>query len=150
MWAAAYFFLFCSRAYAVTSAEAWLPGIALSPSATLARSSFDGLHSAGVTVAFGTGSVSDVRNLPYHAAKSAAFGLPKDEALKAVTINAAQILGLESEMGSIDVGKRADLIVTNGDPLQIVTSVERAFINGVEVSLESRHTRLWQQFRERH
>ena len=108
------------------------------------------LHSAGVLVAFGTGSVSDVRSLPYHAAKSAAFGLPKDEALKAVTINAAQILGLESEIGSIDVGKRADLIVTTGDPLQIVTSVERAFIDGVEVYLESRHTRLWQQFRERH
>ena len=62
----------------------------------------------------------------------------------------AEILGLDELMGSIDVGKRADLIVTDGDPLQIVTNVERAFIDGVEVSLESKHTRLWRQFRERH
>jgi imidazolonepropionase-like amidohydrolase len=52
-------------------------------------------------------------------------------------------------MGSIDVGKRADLILTSGDPLQIVTQVERAWIQGEEVSLESKHTRLWEQFRNR-
>ena len=108
------------------------------------------LHAAGVKVAFGTGDVANVRNLPYHAAKAAAFGLPKDEALKAVTLNPAEILGLGDEMGSIDVGKRADLIVTTGDPLQIVTLVERAWIAGEEVSLESRHTRLYEQFRNRH
>ena len=108
------------------------------------------LHAAGVKVSFGTGDVANVRNLPYHAAKSAAFGLPKEEALRAVTLNAAEIIGLGDQMGSIDVGKRADLIVTDGDPLQIITTVERAFIGGVEVSLESRHTRLWKQFRERH
>jgi imidazolonepropionase-like amidohydrolase len=108
------------------------------------------LDAAGVLVAFGTGSVSDVRNLPYHAAKSAAFGLPRDAALRAVTLNPARILGLDGEMGSIDVGKRADLIVTTGDPLQIVTQVERAFIAGEEASLETRHTRLRDQFAERH
>lgn len=107
------------------------------------------LHAAGVLVAFGTNDAADVRNLPYHAAKSAAFGLPPDEALKAVTLNAAEVLGLGSEMGSIDVGKRADLIVTDGDPLQIVTQVERAFIAGEEVTLESRHTRLYQAFQNR-
>jgi len=107
------------------------------------------LHAAGVRVSFATNSVADVRNLPYHAAKSVAFGLPKDAALRAVTLNAADILGLGNELGSIDVGKRADLIVTDGDPLQIITTVERAFIGGTEVSLESRHTRLWKQFRER-
>lgn len=108
------------------------------------------LHAAGVKVAFGTNEIAKVRNLPYFAAKSVAFGLPQDEGLRAVTLNAAEILGLGNLMGSIDVGKRADLIVTDGDPLQIVTQVERAFINGVEVSLESKHTRLWRQFRERH
>ena len=54
-------------------------------------------------------------------------------------------------MGSIEVGKRADLIVTDGDPLQIVTNVERAFINGVEISLAAnKHTRLYEQFKDRH
>ncbi|NIN11546.1 MAG: amidohydrolase family protein [Gemmatimonadales bacterium] len=108
------------------------------------------LHSAGVTVAFGTNDVQQARNLPYHAARSAAYGLPKDVALRGVTLTPAEILGLGDEMGSIDVGKRADLIVTTGDPLQIVTQVERAFIGGEEVSLESKHTRLWKAFRDRH
>ncbi len=107
------------------------------------------LHAAGVTVAFGTNDVSNVRNLPYHAAKSVAFGLPQDIGLRAVTLTPAEVLGLDDEMGSIDVGKRADLIVTDGDPLQLVTSVQRAFILGEEVSLESRHTRLYEQFRRR-
>jgi imidazolonepropionase-like amidohydrolase len=108
------------------------------------------LHAAGVTVAFGTSDVANVRNLPYHAAKSAAFGLPKDVALRAVTLTPAEILGVDDQMGSIEVGKRADLIITNGDPLQIVTQVEGMFIAGREVSLDSRHTRLWEKFRNRH
>jgi len=107
------------------------------------------LHAAGVKVAFAVEIVEQARNLPYHAAKAAAFGLPKEEALRAVTLNAAEILGLGNEMGSIEVGKRADLIVTDGDPLQIVTQVEKAFIGGMEVSLESKHTRLWERFRDR-
>jgi imidazolonepropionase-like amidohydrolase len=109
------------------------------------------LHAAGVKVAFGTGDYANVRNLPYHAAKAVAFGLPQEVGLRAVTLNTAEILGLGSEMGSIEVGKRADLIVTDGDPLQIVTIVERAFINGVEVSLaDNKHTRLYEQFKDRH
>jgi imidazolonepropionase-like amidohydrolase len=108
------------------------------------------LYAAGVKVAFGTDDVANVRNLPYHAARSAAYGLPRDAALRGVTLTTAEVLGLEDQMGSIDVGKRADLIVTTGDPLQIVTQVERAFIAGEEVSLESKHTRLWKAFRDRH
>jgi imidazolonepropionase-like amidohydrolase len=108
------------------------------------------LYQAGVQIAFGTNDAADVRNLPYHAAKAAAFGLPKEAALHAVTLGPAEILGVGAQMGSIEVGKRADLIVTDGDPLQIVTNVERSWIGGEEVSLESRHTRLWQAFRERH
>ncbi len=107
------------------------------------------LHAAGVKVAFAVDGVEHARNLPYHAAKAAAFGLPKEEALRAVTLNAAEILGLGHEMGSIDVGKRADLIVTDGDPLQIVTHVERAIIGGRDVPLESKHTRLRDRFRDR-
>jgi len=108
------------------------------------------LQAAGVKVAFGTNDVASVRNLPYHAAKSVAFGLPKEEGLRAVTLNAAEIAGIGDITGSIEVGKRADVIVTDGDPLQIVTNVERVFINGAEVSVESKHTLLWKEFRNRH
>jgi imidazolonepropionase-like amidohydrolase len=108
------------------------------------------LDAAGVTVAFGTNNVGQARNLPYHAARSAAYGLPRDVALRSLTLTTAEVLGLADETGSIDAGKRADLIVTTGDPLQIVTHVERAWIGGAEVPLESKHTRLWEAFRDRH
>lgn len=107
------------------------------------------LHAAGVTVTFGTEEVEHVRNLPYHAARSAAYGLPREAALEAVTLNAARVVGLDGELGSIDPGKRADLIVTTGDPLQIVTQVERMWIAGREVSLENKQTRLADAFRDR-
>ncbi len=108
------------------------------------------LHAAGVKIAFSTQDYANVRNLPYHAARAVAFGLPQEVALRAVTLAPAEILGLGSQMGSLEVGKRADLIVTDGDPLQIVTNVERAFIGGEEVSLESKHTRLYKEFKDRH
>jgi imidazolonepropionase-like amidohydrolase len=108
------------------------------------------LHAAGVKIAFSTQDYANVRNLPFFAAKAVAFGLPQDVALRAVTLNTAEILGLGSEMGSIEVGKRADLVVTDGDILQIVTNIERAFIAGQEVSLESKHTQLYEQFKDRH
>jgi imidazolonepropionase-like amidohydrolase len=108
------------------------------------------LHAAGVKIAFSTQDYANVRNLPYNAARAAAFGLPKEVALRAVTLTPAEILDLGSEMGSIEVGKRADLIVTDGDPLQIVTNVERVFIGGEEMSMESKHTRLYKQFKDRH
>jgi imidazolonepropionase-like amidohydrolase len=108
------------------------------------------LHGAGVKVSFSTQDYANVRNLPYSAAKAVAFGLPQEIGLRAVTLSTAEILGVADQMGSIDVGKRADLIVTDGDPLQIVTNVERMFIAGQEVSLESKHTQLYQQFIERH
>jgi len=107
------------------------------------------LHRAGVQVGFTTGSVSDVRRLPEHAARAWAYGLPRHIALQGMTLAPARMLGLGDELGSIDEGKRADLIVTDGDPLQITTRVERAWIGGREVSLESRHTRLREEFRER-
>ena len=115
------------------------------------------LHAAGVKIAFTTQDLEEanhghasVRNLPYQAARAAAFGLPREVALRAVTLSPAEILGLGAVMGSIERGKRADLIVTDGDPLQIVTNVERAFIAGTEVSLESKHTRLYEAFKDRH
>ena len=111
------------------------------------------LYRAGVKVSFTTQfgeNTTNVRNLPYHAARAVAYGLPQDVALRAVTLTAAELLGQGATMGSIEPGKRADLIVTTGDPLQIVTEVERVFIGGKEVSTESRHTRLYQQYRDRH
>lgn len=107
------------------------------------------LHRAGVKVAFTTGSVSDVRRLPEHAARAWAYGLPRRIALQGMTLAPAQILGLGDELGSIEEGKRADLVVTDGDPLQITTEVRRAWIGGEEVSLESRHTHLRDEYRDR-
>ena len=111
------------------------------------------LQDRGVRVAFTTSfspqGVSEVRNLPYAAARAVAYGMPEDAALRALTLGAAEVLGLGERMGSLDVGKRADLIITNGNPMQILTHVERMWIAGEEMPLVSRHTELYQQFRGR-
>jgi imidazolonepropionase-like amidohydrolase len=107
------------------------------------------LYKAGVKFAFQTDDAAYVRNLPYQAGTSAAFGLPKDEALKAVTIYPAQIFGVDKLLGSVEVGKMADLIVTDGDPLEFKTNVKHMFINGKPVDLSSRHTRLYDKFNNR-
>ena len=106
------------------------------------------LHAAGVKVAFGTGSDADVRNLPYHAAHSVAFGLPKEAGLAAVTLNTAEILGLNT--GSLEAGKRADIIVTDGDPLELLTDTEMMWVGGRQVDpMANKHTELYQRFRGR-
>ncbi|MBM3784801.1 MAG: amidohydrolase family protein [Acidobacteria bacterium] len=107
------------------------------------------LHKAGVTFAFGTFSVQFARNLPFQAAAGVAFGLPHEEALKAITINAARIWGVEDRIGSIEKGKWADLILTDGDPLEGRSSVKQMWIQGRPVDLESRHTKLYEQYRKR-
>lgn len=109
------------------------------------------LHAAGVPVAFTTGGgAADVRNLPFHAARHRAYGLPHEMALRAVTLTPAEILGLGAEMGSLAPGKRADLLVTDGDLLQITTRVERMWIGGEEVNpRDNRHYRLYREFIDR-
>jgi imidazolonepropionase-like amidohydrolase len=107
------------------------------------------LYKAGVKFAFQTNDDAYVRNLPYQAGTSAAFGLPKDEALKAVTIYPAQIFGVDKLLGSIEAGKMANLIVTDGDPLEFKTIVKHMFVNGKPVDLSSRHTRLYDKFNAR-
>lgn len=108
------------------------------------------LHEAGVTVSFSTASDADVRNLPYHAALSVGFGLPADAALRGVTLGPAEALGLEDLMGSIEPGKRADLLVTDGSPLQSLTRIERMWVGGLEVDPRAnKHDRLWEAFRGR-
>ena len=77
------------------------------------------------------------------------FGLPLEEALKAVTINAAKIWGVDDRIGSIEKGKWADLILTDGDPLEGRSQVKQMWIRGKPVSLESRHTKLYQKYLNR-
>lgn len=107
------------------------------------------LAKAGVKIAFQTGDSSNVRNLPYNAGMAAAFGLPKEEALKAVTIYPAEILGVADRIGSIEQGKIANLIITDGDPLEIRTQIKHVFINGRDIPLTSRHTELYEKYKAR-
>jgi len=107
------------------------------------------LHAAGVKIAFATFDSSDSRTLPYEAANAVPYGLPWEEALKAITLYPAQILGLADKLGTIEVGKVANLIVTDGDPLEIKTQVRHLFINGQLTSTDNRHRQLWEKYRAR-
>jgi imidazolonepropionase-like amidohydrolase len=106
-------------------------------------------YKAGVKFCFGTFDVEFARNVPFEAAQASAFGLPHDEALKALTINSAEILGVSDQIGSIEKGKAADLILTDGDPLETKTNIKQMYIAGREVSLESRHTREYEKWMKR-
>ena len=103
-------------------------------------------YKAGVKFAFGTFTNEFVRNLPFQAAAAVAFGLPQDEALKAITINPAEIWGVSDKVGSVEKGKWADLLITNGDPLEIQTKIEHVYIKGKEVDLTNKQTRLYDKF----
>lgn len=107
------------------------------------------MQQAGVKVALRTGEAENVRNLPFHAGFAAAYGMGKTEALRAVTIVPAEIFGVADEVGSLEVGKKANLFVTDGDPFETKTDVQHLFIDGYKVPLESRHTRLYDEFLER-
>ena len=93
---------------------------------------------------------SSVRNLPYHAATAVAYGLSPEEALKAITLYPAQILGLADRVGSLEVGKHATLFVASGDPLDTPTQVEAAWIGGRKVDLNDRHKRLYRKYEEKY
>lgn len=108
------------------------------------------LQAAGVQFCISTGDDgASVRDLPYHAGMAAAFGLPPAEALKAVTLYPAQILGVATEVGSLEVGKLANIVVTDGDILDARTNVKYLFIKGRQIPLTSRHTELYDQFKNR-
>lgn len=108
------------------------------------------LQAAGVRFCISTGnSGAAVRNLPLYAGIAAAFGLPKDEALKSVTLYPAQIMNVADRMGSIEAGKMANLVITDGDLLEARTHVRYLFIDGVRVPLTSRHTELYDAFKDR-
>ena len=96
------------------------------------------------------GSPSNSRNTAYHAANAAAYGLPKDEALKSVTLYAAQILGIADKVGSLEVGKDATLIVTTGDPLEPQSVTESMFIQGKKIDLNNKHQQLYLKYKEKY
>ena len=107
------------------------------------------LNKRGVKIAFASYDSHNARNLPYQAGFATAFGLPYEEALKAITINAAEIWGVSDSLGSLDVGKTANVVVANGDPLDMKTDVKQVFIEGKEIPMKDRQTdlrdRYWNQ-----
>ncbi len=107
------------------------------------------LYKRGVKIAFASFDAHNARNLPYQAGFATGFGLPYDEALKAITLNAAEIWGVVEQPGSLDVGKTANIVVANGDPLDVKTDVKRVFIGGQEIPMTSRQTRLRDEFSSR-
>lgn len=108
------------------------------------------LAQAGVRFAIGSGDGGgNVRDLPYQAGWAGAFGLSREDALKSVTLYPAQILGIADKVGSIEAGKVANIVVTDGDILEPRTDVKHLFINGRRMPLTSRHTELYERFRER-
>jgi len=104
------------------------------------------LYKRGVKIVFASYSAHNVRNLPDQAGFATAFGLPYDEALKAITINAAEIWGVADQLGSLDVGKTANVVVANGDPLDVKTDVKQVFIAGREVPMSDRQVRLRDEY----
>lgn len=109
------------------------------------------LHEAGVKYCIaGVGRMGNVRNLPYHAATAVAFGLPHSEAEKAITLLAAQILGVADQVGSLEAGKDATLFIASGDTLEIDTHVSAAYIQGRGVDLSDRQQKLWHKYQEKY
>ena len=125
--------------------------------APLANERFDAVFSLpaelqkrGVKIAFSSLNnntpVSDSRNLPYAAGYAVAYGLPYDEALKAITLNPAEMFGMGDKLGSLDTGKIANVVIANGDPLDVRTSVQQVFINGIPIPMTSRQTQLRDEY----
>ena len=107
------------------------------------------MSKAGVQVAIRSNETENVRNLPYNAGFAAAYGMGKEEALKAITIVPAQMFGVDGQMGSLEVGKIANLFVTDGDPFETSTNVKHVFIAGWQIPMDSRHIRLYDEFLDR-
>jgi len=109
------------------------------------------LYEAGVKFCIAGGSdFSNDRNVPYHAATAAAFGLGRPRALQAITLDAAEILGVADRLGSLTVGKDATLFVADGHPFEMKTRIEMAFVKGRQVDLRNKQTELAAKYRERY
>jgi len=107
------------------------------------------LDAAGVRISFQSDSASEVKNLPRQVGIMCAYGLSHDAALRALTINASETLGVSDRMGSVEVGKIANLVLTDGDILEVTTQVRYLFISGKPVKLESKHTQLYDLYHQR-
>jgi imidazolonepropionase-like amidohydrolase len=107
------------------------------------------LNDAGVKFAFSTGSGSNARHVPFHAALAVAYGLPEDVAIKALTLWPAEIFGADKDIGSIAQGKQANLFIASGDPLDLRTQIEEIFIKGREVPDDDRQHRLYDKYKNR-
>jgi imidazolonepropionase-like amidohydrolase len=115
------------------------------------------LLEAGVKIAFASGAGGGFgpsgphgsRTVPYEADATVSYGVSEEEALRAITINAAEMLGMGDRLGSIEAGKIANLIVTDGNPLEIRTQIKHVVIGGREVSTENMHRSLYERYRAR-
>ncbi|MCH8269907.1 MAG: amidohydrolase family protein [Planctomycetes bacterium] len=109
------------------------------------------LQDAGIRwcLASGQGAAHE-RNLMHNAATAVAFGLSQGDAIRAITLSAAEMLGVAGTLGSIDIGKSATLIIADGTPLEITTSIERAFIDGRDIDLTNKQTKLNDKYREKY
>jgi imidazolonepropionase-like amidohydrolase len=106
------------------------------------------LHNAGVTIALASFDSHNARNLKQIAGNAVAYGLPHDAALRAVTLAPARIWGIAERYGSIEVGKDADLVIWSGDPFELSTTVDRVFIRGVSMPMQTRQTELIRRYRQ--
>ena len=111
------------------------------------------LHRSGVKVAhsvrMGNWGATEIRNIVYSAARSMAYGLPREAALQSITLHPAQMLGVDKRLGSLTVGKEATFIAVDGDLFDIRSNLKRMWIAGQPVNLESRHTRLYEKYKNR-
>jgi imidazolonepropionase-like amidohydrolase len=108
------------------------------------------LHQAGVRFCIADFESENVRNLPYQAATAAAYGLPQEEALKAITLYPAEILGVADQVGSLAVGKDATLFISDGDPLEIQTQILLLFIQGRKIDLGNKHRALYDKYSKKY
>lgn len=107
------------------------------------------MANAGVHVSLSTFNTENVRNLPFHAGYAATYGMGVEEALKAVTINPAEMWGVADKLGSIEVGKHANLFLVDGDPFETTSNIKDVFIRGYRIPMVSRHTQLNEEFLNR-
>lgn len=109
------------------------------------------LEAAGVKWCLASGEETPhERNLPYNAGRAVGYGLDMDAAIRSVTLSAAEILGAAESLGSIDPGKSATLIVTDGNPLELTTRIDMAFIQGKRIDLSNKQTELEKKYREKY
>lgn len=107
------------------------------------------LAEAGVKVAITASDVENTRNLPFNAGYAATYGMGTEEALKAVTINPAEIFGVDDRLGSIEEGKKANLFIVDGDPFEATSHVDQVWIDGYKIPMTDRHMQLYEQFLNR-